>query len=80
MSCPYDGDCSQCHDSTDELICRCLGVTHDEVVGAVVSLGIRTVREVRTATGAGDGCTCCHRKIAAVIEIYSASPDILCAR
>jgi len=33
-----------------------------------MELGLRTVKEVRQATGAGDGCTCCHRQIRGLLE------------
>lgn len=67
--CP--GPCSGC---PDRIVCRCLGVTEGEIVDAIVSLGLRTVAEVRDATQAGDGCTCCHQEIR-VLLAAQASPS-----
>jgi bacterioferritin-associated ferredoxin len=40
------------------------------VVDAIIELGLRTVREVRSATGAGTGCTCCHQQIRELLEAH----------
>jgi bacterioferritin-associated ferredoxin len=64
--CP--GPCSGC---PDRVVCRCLKVTEDTIVTAITTLGLRTVREVRVETGAGDGCTCCHKQIRALLEAHS---------
>jgi NAD(P)H-nitrite reductase large subunit len=58
-------------------VCRCLKVTEQEVISAIVTLGLRTVKEVRQATEAGDGCTCCHKEIAAYLAVYSSSSSAL---
>jgi bacterioferritin-associated ferredoxin len=52
-------------------VCRCLKVTEAAVVDAIVTLGLRTVKELRTATGAGDGCTCCHRELRELLEVHA---------
>lgn len=63
------------------VICHCLQVTESDLMTALQTLEIRTVRDVRRATGAGDGCTACHRKIQSYIDSYaSSSPEILSAR
>jgi NAD(P)H-nitrite reductase large subunit len=64
--CP--GPCSGC---PDRIVCRCLKVTEDTIVTAVTTLGLRTVREVRVETGAGDGCTCCHGQLRELLEAHS---------
>jgi bacterioferritin-associated ferredoxin len=66
-SCATVGSCP------DRVVCRCLKVTEQTIVSAIVTLGLRTVKEVRKATEAGDGCTCCHREIAAYLAVYSPS-------
>ena len=43
--------------------CRCLGVDRSEVVDCIAVTGAETVREVTAHTGAGSGCTACHRRI-----------------
>src|SRR5438046_2048244 len=49
-----------CYACPERVVCRCLQVTEGEVVQAIQTLELRTLREVRRATGAGEGCTCCH--------------------
>lgn len=66
---PCAGPCAGCE---DRIVCRCLKITEGHIIDAVVSLGLRTVREVRGATGAGDGCNCCHNQIRALIEVHVA--------
>ena len=76
-SCPSVGSCP------DRIVCRCLRVTEQEVISAIVTLGLRNVKEVRQATGAGTGCTCCLREIEAYVAVYaspSPSPAICSAR
>jgi len=63
---PCAGPCSGC---PDRIVCRCLKVTEGTIVEAIATLGLRTVKEVRAATGAGDGCTCCHQQIRAYLEV-----------
>ena len=48
---------------SNSILCQCLQVTEAEVVTAITTLELRTVKDVRQCTGAGDGCTCCHRRI-----------------
>jgi NAD(P)H-nitrite reductase large subunit len=66
-SCPSVGSCA------DRVVCRCLRVTEDEIITAIQTLGLRTVKEVSRATEAGTGCTCCHKEIAAYLAVYSPS-------
>lgn len=74
-SCATVGSCP------DRVVCRCLKVTEETVIDAIVTLGLRTVKEVRQATEAGDGCNCCHKEIAAYLAVYSpsSSPSVICS-
>jgi len=68
------GGCRACvavGSCADRVVCRCLKVTEQTVITAIVTLGLRTVREVRAATDAGNGCTCCHRELAAYLTVYA---------
>ena len=51
--------------------CHCLKVTEAAVIEAVQMFGLRSVKEVRRHTGAGDGCTCCHKRLETVIQQYA---------
>lgn len=65
---PCAGPCGGCE---DRIVCRCLKVTEGRIVEVICGLGLRTVREVRVETGAGDGCTCCHAHIRTLIEVHA---------
>lgn len=71
--CPFDGDCGACQANGGPMVCHCLGVTEDQLVSALVTLGLRTVKDVRRHTGAGTGCNACHLKIQSYIEVHSSS-------
>jgi bacterioferritin-associated ferredoxin len=66
-TCPSVGSCGE------RLVCRCLKVTEHEVVTAIRVHGITTIRELRTITQAGDGCTCCHKELKQYLRVYSPS-------
>ena len=70
-SCPAVGSCP------DRVVCKCLRVTEQTLITAIATLGLRTVKEVRQATEAGDGCTCCHKELAAYLAVYSSSSSPL---
>ena len=71
-----------CRDCPGRIVCHCLQVTEEAVAAAVVALGIRSVKELKTATGAGDGCTCCHRQLTQLIARHaqsSSSAEPICS-
>ena len=67
-------DCYQDRSSAcpGRVVCHCLQVTEDVLVEAITTLELRSVREVRSCTGAGDGCTACHRTIVRYIQLHGA--------
>jgi bacterioferritin-associated ferredoxin len=69
-----------CKDCPERLVCRCLQVTECAIVEVLRALPIRTLRDLRQHTGAGDGCTCCHVRLQALIERHAyASSDPICS-
>jgi bacterioferritin-associated ferredoxin len=73
-SCPAVGSCP------DRVVCRCLRVTEEVVIDAIVTLGLRTVTEIRQVTAAGTGCNCCHKELAAYVAVYaSSSSEPICS-
>lgn len=62
--CP--GDCSSC---PERMVCSCLQVSEAEIVGAIQTLGVRTLKELRHTTGAGTGCNCCHTELRAYLRV-----------
>lgn len=75
-SCPSVGSCG------DRLVCRCLKVTEHAVVTAIRTIGLTTIQELKVATGAGDGCTCCHKQLKQYLTVYSpsSSPSMCSAK
>jgi bacterioferritin-associated ferredoxin len=64
--------CTQnCQGYDDRVICRCLGVTEATLVEVIATLELRTIKEVGQHTGAGDGCTCCHRLLAQYLDQHA---------
>lgn len=64
-----DASCSsdRCGSCPGRVVCRCLNVTENELVTLIDRLGLRSVKEIRTHSGAGDGCTCCHPQIRSLL-------------
>lgn len=65
-----------CHSCPERVVCRCLNVTEDEIVSSITTHELRTIRELRRHTGAGDGCTCCHEALKEYLARYSLT--VLC--
>ena len=63
-TCPSVGSCAE------RVVCRCLQVVEHTVITAIRTHGARTVRELKTLTGAGDGCMCCHRELKSYLTAY----------
>lgn len=59
-----------CDTCSDKVVCRCLQVTESQVVRMIERLELRSVRDVRKYTGAGEGCTCCHTKLEEYLEKF----------
>ncbi len=54
-------------------VCRCLRVTEETLLSAVQRFELKTLKEIRQYTGAGDGCTACHKRLARYLEMAHAS-------
>lgn len=75
---PFDDcrGCDRCHDCLGQYVCHCLRVKEEDLARAVVRFGLTTLDEVRAHTGAGDGCTACHRRVRQYLaEISQPSPS-----
>jgi nitrite reductase (NADH) large subunit len=53
---------------SDTVICHCLGISQSEIIHAVDEGSVSSLREVIHCTGAGTGCTACHRRIRHLVE------------
>lgn len=47
----------------DTIVCRCLQVCQSSLVDAVERCALANLQDVARETGAGSGCTACHRTI-----------------
>lgn len=65
---PCAGPCAGC---PDRVVCRCLKVTEATIVDSIITLGLSSVKQVSRATGAGEGCTCCHTQIRELLEVHA---------
>jgi len=57
---------AQTHTSADcdeSIVCHCLAISESTVADAIAVCGLSTVREICRETGAGGGCTACHRRL-----------------
>src|SRR5262245_39166891 len=72
---PMDNPCgrSTCDDCPTRVVCRCLQITEQVLVEALTRQDVRSVRDIRRHTGAGDGCTACHRHLQRYLERYASS-------
>lgn len=57
-------------------LCHCLEITERDVTEMVVTRGLTQLSEVIGCTGAGSGCTACHRAIRLHLERLGRSDDV----
>ncbi|MFO0965282.1 MAG: (2Fe-2S)-binding protein [Gemmataceae bacterium] len=60
-----------CSDCPERVVCRCFNVTESQLRDAIARHDLRTIREIKRRTGAGDGCTCCHAELNEVLTRVS---------
>lgn len=52
----------------DQMICYCLGLRESQVAAAIEAHGCDHLKAVMNCSGAGTGCTACHRRIQGVLN------------
>ena len=52
----------------DGYVCACLRVTECQLLATLRSSDISTLRDLRRAIGAGDGCTACHGALQSYLD------------
>jgi bacterioferritin-associated ferredoxin len=72
-------DRSQCGDCPGRIVCRCLQVTEEAVQDAIATFALTTLKQVREVTGAGDGCTCCHKRLSLLLAQAQSSSSAICS-
>lgn len=60
----------------DRIVCHCLQVRTSTIEAAVSAGAVETVKCVMDMTGAGGGCTACHRRIRDLIEQHAADRQV----
>lgn len=80
MQSPATPQQQQCTGCQGHVVCRCLGISEETLLTALAANPVRTIKELKAITGAGDGCTCCHSVLQSYIERFSANErtDNLC--
>jgi bacterioferritin-associated ferredoxin len=68
-----------CEACPHRMVCRCLKVTEQQLVEALITLEIRSIRDLRDKTGAGDGCTACHCRLQGYLDLYAPSSPSMCS-
>jgi bacterioferritin-associated ferredoxin len=58
-------DCRTC---PGRIICHCLQVTEEAVLSVLGAEAACTLQDLRQRTGAGEGCTACHRTLRKYLE------------
>jgi bacterioferritin-associated ferredoxin len=64
------------------VVCRCLKVTESKLLEALTAMDLKTLKEIRRRTGAGDGCNACHRVLKRYLEKHQhayASDEPICS-
>jgi bacterioferritin-associated ferredoxin len=51
-----------------------LNVTEEAILAAVAAFDLATLKQLREHTGAGDGCTACHKRLRGYLERRVALP------
>ena len=52
----------------ESYVCACFKLTQADVVRAIECLDVRTLKDLRTQTGAGEGCMACHRRLSCYLD------------
>ena len=72
----FNQDCSRC---PERMICHCLQVTEEALLTTIRTFELKTIKEIGQHTGAGEGCTACHKKLQVYLKKaaqFSDSPVI----
>ena len=54
--------------SRDKMVCYCYGLRESDIVQSMQLHGCQELSAIMTCSGAGTGCTACHRRIQDVID------------
>jgi bacterioferritin-associated ferredoxin len=60
-------------------VCRCLRITEQVLVDAFATGDIRTLKDIRRHTGAGDGCMACHHRLKSYLDTHAVPASLAAA-
>lgn len=63
----FHGDRGEAHRLEGEVVCKCYGVTENEIRRVVIENGLQSVEDVTHYTKAGGGCGLCHDRIREIL-------------
>ncbi|MBI4376276.1 MAG: (2Fe-2S)-binding protein [Elusimicrobia bacterium] len=63
-----------------KIVCECLKVSEAQVLKAIRTKKIRSIKDIIDYTSAGDGCTCCHPLLREYLEREGSVEDATCPR
>ena len=64
----------ECETCPARMVCHCLQVTEDVLLRALETMHLVSVKDICRHTGAGDGCTACHRRLRKYLDQRHALP------
>lgn len=66
----HESHCNRkgCDVCSRRLVCECLQITEMALAEALAGREIKTVKDIRRLTGAGDGCNACHKILKTYLE------------
>lgn len=56
---------AEAENDPDPVVCHCLNVRASQIERTIEETGARSLCELACSTGAGSGCTACHRRLRA---------------
>ena len=73
-TCTAETQSTTCDTCPARMICHCLQVTEDVLLHALDTMNLTSVKDICRHTGAGDGCTACHRRLRKYLDQRTALP------
>ena len=73
-TCTAETRSTTCDTCPARMVCHCLQVTEDVLLHALDTMNLVSVKDICRHTGAGDGCTACHRRLRKYLDQRTALP------
>ena len=73
-TCTAETRSTTCDTCPARMVCHCLQVTEDVLLRALDTMNLVSVKDICRHTGAGDGCTACHRRLRKYLDQRTTLP------